>query len=338
MRWFEERLGAAFRAASGLLVDGGLLVTYYNHTSIDAWASLLRAGWEIGGLRVSAAVPLVTESKHRVTARGRVRLDTSIVVVWRKREDGGKCDLAVVENEALEVAREFVRRIVEKGGVAGYDILFAGLGAVLSVLTRCDSIVTPKGALDAKGLAEAAYRIAGRAVAEALAGVAGAVVTSAPGRFYLITRTLFAKAEDIRLDGASIGLLQVALGADRESLVKLSILGRGKDVYPLLYPRQARTAADLERLLRQRGLEKDPGRAMLRSSVDVLHLLYYGAAKGRLRAFMEALRMRSGSMFDEALGIAKVLCKLLPADDPERGLACRVVGETRGGLDRWLQR
>jgi len=171
-----------------------------------------------------------------------------------------------------------------------------------------------------------------------LAGVAGAVVASAPGRFYLITRTLFAEAGDIRLDGASIGLLQVALGVNRENLVRLSILGRGKDVYPLLYPKQARTTADLERLLRQRGLERDPGRALLRSSVDVLHLLYYGAAKGRLRAFIETLKMRSGGMFDEALGIAKVLCKLLPADDPERGLACRVVGEVRGGLDKWLQR
>ncbi|HIC98843.1 MAG TPA: hypothetical protein EYP08_04175 [Pyrodictiaceae archaeon] len=252
--------------------------------------------------------------------------------------NGGKCDLAVIENEALEFARKFVRRIVEEGGVVGYDILFAGLGAALSVLTRCDSIVTPKGVLDSRGLAEVAYRIAGRAVAEALAGVAGAVVASAPGRFYLIARTLFAEASNIRLDGASIGLLQVALGVDRENLVRLSILGKGKDVYPLLYPKQARTAADLERLLRQRGLERDPGRALLRSSIDVLHLLYYGAARGRLRAFMEILKIRSGNMFDEALNIAKVLCRLLPVNDPERGLACRVVGEARGGLDMWLQR
>jgi adenine-specific DNA methylase len=267
-----------------------------------------------------------------------VRLDTSIVVAWRRRVNGGRCDLATVEEEALRAARDFVSRVVREGGVVGYDILFAGLGAALSVLTRCDSIVTPKGALDAKGLAEVAYRVAGRAVAEALAGFAGATVASAPGRFYLITRTLFAEAGEIRLDGSSIGLLQVALGVKRDDLVELAILGRGRDVYPLLYPRQVRTAADLERLLRQRGLDVDPGRAVLRSSVDVLHLLYYGAAKGRLSAFVETLRMRAGGLFDEALGIARALCKLLPRDNPERGLACKVAGGSGGGLDTWLKK
>ena len=335
VRWFEERLGAAFKNISKLLSDDGLLVTYYNHTSVNAWASLLRAGWEIGGFRVSAAVPLVTESGNRVTARNKVRLDTSIVVVWRKRVNGGKCDLSVVEEEALSSAREFVDSIVERSGVVGYDVLFAGLGAALSVLTRCDSIVTPRGVLDSRGVAEVAYRVAGRAVAEALAGVAGAVVASGPGRFYVMTRVLFAEAGDIRLDGSSIGLLQIALGIDRDSLVRLSVLERSRSDYILLYPRRVRGVADIEALLRRRGLERDPGRALLRSSIDVLHLLYYGAARGRLEVFAETLRMRARGMYEEALGIARTLCKLLPSNDPEKGLACRVAGGG-GGLDAWL--
>jgi len=340
--WFERRLGAAFRNISRLLGEDGLFVTYYNHTSVDAWASLVRAGWEIGGLRVSAAVPLVTESGTRVTARGKVRLDTSIVVVWRRRVGGGVCDAGVVEREALEEARRFVFEMV-RGGVVRYDLLFAALGRALSVLTRCGRIVGPGGALSARDVAEAGYRVAGRAVAEALTGALGVTVASAAGRFYLLTRLFFAEAGDIRLDGSAVGLLQIGLGVSRDEAEGLRLLERPRrgDVYPLLYPRRADRRA-LRELLERRGLSADPGRAAVRSSVDVLHLLYYAAVSGGLGEALEALRGRAGGLVEEALAIARVLCRYLPGDDPERGLACRVVraagvsGE-EAGLERWIK-
>ncbi|WP_450088470.1 DUF1156 domain-containing protein [Pyrofollis japonicus] len=339
VKWFEERLGQAFRTMSGFLGENGIIVTYYNHTSVDAWASLLRAGWELGGLRVSSAVPLVTESGTRVTARGKIRLDTSIVVAWRKREDSRRCDAAAVEAEALERARSFALKIVREGGVVGYDLLFAALGAALSVLTRCEKIIHPKGVLDSRGVADLAYRVAGRAVAEALSGVGGAVVSSAPARFYLVARTLFSEAGDIRLDGQSMGLLGIALGiTDYQDLVRSRLVARARDAFVLHYPRDARSAADLERLLRERGLERDPERAIARSSVDILHLLYYGAARGTLETYKQVLRTRYPGLYDEALGIAKVLCKLLPEDDAEKNLACRVVSEKGGALDTWLKK
>jgi len=40
---FERRVGAASKSATGLLADDGLPVTYYNNTSVDARASLIRA-------------------------------------------------------------------------------------------------------------------------------------------------------------------------------------------------------------------------------------------------------------------------------------------------------
>ena len=49
---------------------------------------------------------------------------------------------------------------------------------------------------------------------------------------------------------------------------------------------------------------------------------------------METFKMMPENMLDEALNIAKVLCKLLPANDPGMSLAYRAVGEVRGGFNK----
>lgn len=73
----------------------------------------------------------------------------------------------------------------------------------------------------------------------------------------------------------------------------------------------------------------------MRSSVDALHLLYYAAASGRAAEALEALRARAPGHTEEALALARTLCRLLPGGDPERALACRVA-QAGGALDRWL--
>jgi len=339
VRLFEERLGRAFERVSRLLAGEGLLVTYYNHTDVDAWRSLLRAGWEIAGLRVSAALPLATESAQRVTARGKVRLDTSIVVVWRRGVDGGRCEEREVYRRAVEEASRFVGALVASGRV-GYDIIFAGLGRALSVLTSCREIVAPRGRLGVGEVAELAYRAAVAAVAEALTGGGGGVAT-APGRFYMVSRILFAEAGEIRLDGATLGQLQVSIGASIAQLRQLKIVeqaaGNSGNGYRLLHPGKA-DLASLKRLLAVRGLGEDPERAALRSSVDALHILYLHAYKGSLPGAAAALEARAPNLYREALAIARALCNYLPQGDPEKALACRVAKAARGGtMDSWLK-
>ena len=346
VRWFEERLGSALRRASSLLRGDGLVVTYYNHTSIDAWASLLMSGWELAGLKISSTIPLATESGNRVTARGKVRLDTSIVVVWRKREGGGVGQLHDVRVEALEEARKFLHDIVASG-VTGYDLIFASLGRVLSVFTKYDTIVSPLGKMTAREVAEEAYRVAVAGLAESLGQAVGVTIASQAGRFYMITRILFSEASEIRLSGDAIGLLQTGIGASADELVRLKVLGskRGDGTYPLLYPGKA-DRRSVDQLLKTRGLSRDPRMARLRSSVDVLHILYYHSLMGReaLERAREILESRGPSLHQEAVGIASVLCSLLPQDDEEKTLACRVAGRrTRGGalhsrLDAWIRR
>jgi putative DNA methylase len=81
---FVEKLGRAFKKMAELLKDDGLIVTYYAHTNPSAWEALIEAGWKKADLNVTSAYVIATESEQRVTARNKVALDASVVVVWRK--------------------------------------------------------------------------------------------------------------------------------------------------------------------------------------------------------------------------------------------------------------
>jgi len=48
------------------LKDEGLIITYYAHTSPDAWEALLEAGWLNAKMRITAAHAMATESTESV--------------------------------------------------------------------------------------------------------------------------------------------------------------------------------------------------------------------------------------------------------------------------------
>ena len=125
IRHFQNLLNSSFLSMSDKLGDDGLLVTYYAHTSPEAWKALLKAGWEVAKMRVTNAFPLVTESAQRATAKGKLSLDMSIVVVWRKGSTGSikaseLYDLMI--SSSAERATEMIKR-----GVIGADLLTVDL-------------------------------------------------------------------------------------------------------------------------------------------------------------------------------------------------------------------
>jgi putative DNA methylase len=81
---FKSLLSKSFKTMASRLKDDGLLITYYAHTSPDAWEALLEAGWFNARMRITTAHAIATESAESVVARGKIRLDMAIVAVWRK--------------------------------------------------------------------------------------------------------------------------------------------------------------------------------------------------------------------------------------------------------------
>ncbi|RKY41438.1 MAG: DUF1156 domain-containing protein, partial [Candidatus Omnitrophota bacterium] len=157
---FETLFNLAFLTMKSKLKENGLLVTYYAHTSPEAWANLLYAGWKGAKMRITNTFPIVTESAQRVTGRGKMRLDTSIIVVWRSGVSGSvrindqSFRLNIIEGakkKALSLLRLSKK---EDYKLRGRDILIGTMGAVLAEITQYEDVRDIRGSVSIKDLTE----------------------------------------------------------------------------------------------------------------------------------------------------------------------------------------
>jgi putative DNA methylase len=316
---------------------------------------LVEAGWRKAGLRVSAAYAIATESEQRVTARGKVALDSSVVVVWRKGV-GGVGLLHEVRRKALE---EAVRRVeesikaVESSGARGssldINLFLRSLSAVLGVYTSYSRLVPEISSeelvtrevfpLALKGLVEGAHKYA--KLEKPLDNYASAYLA-----LKLVTRTVKETEEEARakrrekgieefrrgrVDRTFASLLGVFGGIGVETLIASKVLAREKEELELLEPEpKALTPSEvvkaLEVLLREKGV--DPSRPELfRTSVDALHYLELKALQltsDQFKRFLQELEAKSPKV-SEAVNLARALYSVLPKSDPEHYCCERVL-------------
>ena len=322
---FQELLTQAFIVMREKLDDEGVLVTYYAHTSPEAWANLLEAAWQGAGFCVKNAFPLATESAQRVTARGKLALDTSIVVVWKKGDKKVSADIAKLYSEIQDAAKRRAEKMIRIH--KGRDVLIGTLSAALRVITTYKEIYSPKGVLSVEDiLNEFAYPLTALGIAMALCEkVKGKPVTSTEALFYLMVKVLFGGMEKKSIDRTDVSLLKIATRADPNQLEKIALLKRGKEKgYTLVEPADAST---LDSFIKGRGITI--AELKLRNSVDCLHLLeYYAYAYPRNR-FMEKLEELAEELVEEAITLAKIIRTV---EDSEAKLADSVVRKYYGGV------
>ncbi|MCS7105254.1 MAG: DUF1156 domain-containing protein [Thermofilaceae archaeon] len=339
--YFVDLLYRSFIAMRERLTDDGLLITYYAHTAPEAWEELVSAGWR-AGFRVSTAFPVVTESTQRVTARGKVALDTAIVLVWRPGVSG-RALADDLYREALAAAEERAVQLLNAGHV-GVDLFVGTLSAALAPVTSKEKVV---GVDDlGKFVRERIYPAVARALARAIArmvgiSLSGGEVRSPEALFYLLAKLLLPKRAGVRvMDRSTVHLLGFGTGLDDKGLIAAAVAMRGRGGFRLLEPAEDTREAMIE-LLHNRGL--DPSKPELRSSVDALHLLEYYALTLGVKEFKtrcEELRALGVHHVDEALRLAEIFAseRLLPANDPERELCKRVIvySTGKGTLEGWF--
>ena len=131
IRHFQNLLNASFITMASKLEDNGLLVTYYAHTDPDAWKALLEAGWEAACFKVTNAFPITTEFALSVVKRGKLSMDTSIVVVWRKKSEG-TIEASELYNLMVEESANRARELMDIGAI-GRDLVIGTLAASLAV-------------------------------------------------------------------------------------------------------------------------------------------------------------------------------------------------------------
>ncbi|ABN69683.1 putative DNA methylase [Staphylothermus marinus F1] len=355
---YLELLSDSFIAMREHLKDDGLLVTYYNHTDPDAWRDLLWAGWARGGFRITATWPLDTESKQSIVKRGKRSLDTSLIIVWRKRSQSSRVGVfSDVYREAVEVARNYSGDIWKKH--RGLDAFIGVMGRVLEVVTSYDKIVFParrnklSNFLEIKSngkdlesvsriIREIVFPAAARGLIDYLVGTSMFNVGSPEALFYLLFKLVFLRdpetarkllSKEKKLDASSITILSIASGIDVDDMVKKRIVDEkrvpstNKKEYVLNAPLSIEPSRLRVFLEKRRGINPDKPR--ISNSVDALHVLEYYASRYDKNVFeklVSKLREQpSGPSFiDEAKGIAYVICSYFEGD-PEQRLSMRML-------------
>lgn len=339
VKHFQNLLNSSFINMASRLVDDGLLVTYYAHNDPDAWKALLKAGWEAAGLRVTNAFPITTESAQSVVKRGKLSMDTSIVVVWRKGASGS-VDASTLYDLMVEASARRARELMDLG-IVRRDLFINSLAAALSEATKYREVVS-LGRLSADELVDNyVYPAATIGIARAYARRADVRdgVRSPDAMFYLLAKCLMAGAKVKVIESTDLRLLSIGTSLDVNAAVKeLRILrpaGRGEEEsgakvakaksFILSEPPSAEKSK-LAELLEARGVGvSEPN---IRCTVDALHFLEYLAvaySAGEYRRRLEGLRSEHPSHVNEALVLARIFAKVLPEDDPEKTLCSRVV-------------
>jgi putative DNA methylase len=347
---FKSLLSESFKTMASRLKDDGLLVTYYAHTSPEAWEALLEAGWLNAKMRITTAHAIATEFAESVVARGKVRLDMSIVAVWRKGVSGE----ALLDDVYARVVETCSKDAYDyrRAGFDGISLFVAVLGKVLSQFTQYEHLIGLKtsGGSPIKELVEIYIY---PATAESIARSYGAIGAKLgpTSMFYLLGKVLVERRlRQIRrvLDRTTAIILSIGTRSDLESLRSQNVILRdenNEEMHILLEPRRGTSSLReaIEDTLTARNL--DPRKLSVATAIDVLHLLEYYVItlpKEEFRKRADEIKGKTPALFDEAIALARILASSLPVEDPEKELAKQVVetlgATTLGPLDLFVKR
>ncbi|MEM0257123.1 MAG: DUF1156 domain-containing protein [Saccharolobus sp.] len=340
--YFKQLLSESFKTIADRLKEDGILVTYYTHTTPEAWEALLEAGWSKTGLRITKTHRFATESLQRVTARGKITLDTSLVVVWRK---GFTSSEDLVNNVYLNAVNECSEK-AKKFELRGLDLFISTLGCILSHFTQYKNFVgvvskedkesNKRDKADKKSyitilVEDYIYLATAEAILNAIGASSSESKLSSYSKFYLLSKVLIDKKNNtIRrsMDRNTLVLLSIGTRSDRNKLEKDNIVKKERDKIVLIEPSiKSNIGTDdrgeykrnaIENVLRDKNI--DPSSPNIRTPIDALHLLeYYAVTKPKesFRREYEDLQSKYDEI-DEAVALAEKLYYALPANDIER--------------------
>ncbi|MEM2126755.1 MAG: hypothetical protein QXH67_00840 [Candidatus Bathyarchaeia archaeon] len=338
IKHFQNLLNASFINMASRLVDDGLLVTYYAHTDPDAWKALLEAGWEAAHLRITNAFSMATESAQSVVSRGKLSMDTSIIVVWRKGVEGSK-DASELYEEMAEEASKRAKELIDLG-VVGRDLLIGSLAAALAAATRYKEI-RAMGRIDVRTLVDRyVYPATLLGMARALARRAELKegVKSSDSMFYLIVKFTLGGAKSKTLESTDARIFSIGTSMNLNTAIKdWKILRAGKEEEEegarvakaktlILIEPTSTERSKMAEFLEVRGVGiVEP---QIRCAVDALHTLEYNAitySRDEFTRRLEALRGLYPAHVEDALSMARIMARVLPDNDVEKDLCRRVV-------------
>ncbi|PVU74335.1 DNA methyltransferase, partial [Acidianus hospitalis] len=345
--YFRDKLAQAFKNLAEILKDNGLLITFYNHTSPDAWISLLYAGWYVSKFRITTTHAITTEDKTRITAQNTtISLDKSMAIVWRKKAEGQKL-VQEARKEAILSVSDWISTMLSKGKIKlSLDTYIEILGKVLSIFTKYEKIIGLKGeGINAVSdlVTNYIFSITTQSIIEGLSKGVGTTISNPYVSYYILVKLLLPtpKKGVRKLDKNSLTFLNVTGNINIKELQDNGIVAVNKDSISLIEPDQsAKGELDVISALEQlpdvrKALQGDYN---FSNPVQVFHYLEYIALKNRDKLNEEIEKLRERTRFvDEALAIAKIFSRVLDDNDVEKEPSKRIAGEDKTGILRWAQ-
>lgn len=147
--FYERQLKESFAQGRRILAPSGIGLVVFANKNTSSWEAILQA-MVSSGLVLTASWPIDTERQGRVSAIDQARLQSSIHLFCRPREnpDGS---LKEEVGDWRDVLQELPQRIHEwmprlaSEGVVGADAIFACLGPALEIFSRYSSVEKANG-------------------------------------------------------------------------------------------------------------------------------------------------------------------------------------------------
>lgn len=231
-------------------------------------------------------------------------LDTSVVVVWRKKNEEKEVWASDLEEILTEVGVKSAKEFLSYGH-HGLDLLYGVMASVLSEVTKYKAVKSPKGELSVREILERyVYPATINGIVGAIAEDVKAEMLSREGIFYTAYKVLFGNA---KVSPNDIILLTLATAVDSSSLLKLEILKKVNGELTLYSPdllgKKALDTRELQKFIKERDAEK------YRNAIDVLHVLEHASLLGasRVKEIKEELKKNHPTEVEEAIAIARLV-------------------------------
>jgi len=278
------------------------------------------------GFEIIRTWPVHTEKRGRATAFGKGVIDTSLIVIAKKKvQSRGVGYVEELMPEVRVAVRNEVKRLVQEFNLKGADLINAAMGPALKIITRYDRIERASIGGAVENILNIVQETVVPAFLEVKLGSQVMARLDPYTSFYMFTRMsygLHGKEKRLVLPFDHANRVALALGVNIDNLEKAHVV---KHTYTKRKERKAVEVilprGEVKTFLKERGLNLDEPAP--KSIIDVVHLLEVAYnLKGR-RGVNELYTKLNGFRGFDLEAIKTVIQALymgLADDDPEKPL------------------
>ncbi len=322
---YHKLMLASFTETNRLLKSDGILTVFFSHSSTKAWSRLVTVLMG-AGFKIISSWPVHTEMSQRPTAKGKEVIDSSIIVVARKRDSNEVGYLERIRPLALARVRDFVNLILnEQPAISWADLVNAGMGPAMEVISSFKEIKSMKGDLSIDDVLNEISRVVTHIILERLLG--GNVTIDPITAIYILLNTSrkSSRAESVTAEPKKFSYdyvsrlcltLSVQLNQVKEYGVLTETTEKKKVAFQLITP----VPNDMHLFLQQRKLSIDAPTSRNLCIIDVVHLMEYAFGVKGKSGLEQLARVIPSDLANSALEVMHALHNSLPPGDEEREL------------------